>query len=76
MKSYWRKRCIQIIADVLKKQLPEKEERNELIKAYPFGEKKRWPYQIWLDEIKRQKGLKPPLYNKVQIVDKNQQKLF
>lgn len=29
--------------------------------AYPFGIRKYWPYKIWLDEIARQLGRKPPL---------------
>lgn len=28
--------------------------RRALRDAYPFGERKYWPYKIWLDEIRRQ----------------------
>jgi hypothetical protein len=32
--------------------------RRELSKAYPFGQKKYYPYKVWLDEIKQQLGTK------------------
>lgn len=37
---------------------PEKEIRAALRKAYPWGERKYWPYKVWCDEIRRQRGLK------------------
>lgn len=78
MKSYWRERCKDIIAKVLSKGLDPKEERKAFIKAYPFGERKRWPYKVWLDEIKRQKGLKRSLYpeRKKDQIDQDQLSLF
>ncbi len=24
--------------------------------AYPFGERKYWPYKVWLDEVKKYSG--------------------
>lgn len=30
--------------------------RKALFDAYPFGERKMWPYKVWLDEIKNQCG--------------------
>jgi hypothetical protein len=28
--------------------------RRALREAYPFGERRYWPYKVWLNEIKRQ----------------------
>jgi hypothetical protein len=28
--------------------------KRALYDAYPFGERKMWPYKVWLDEIKAQ----------------------
>ena len=62
--SPWRKKASEVIAGVIadmgvgdKKAL-----RKALREAYPFGERARHPYKIWLDEVKRQLGEKPPLY--------------
>lgn len=30
--------------------------RKALRAAYPFGERKHWPYKVWLAEIQRQVG--------------------
>lgn len=30
--------------------------RRRIRKAYPFGERKGWPYRAWLLEVKRQIG--------------------
>ena len=38
-----------------------KELKSKLREAYPFGLREYHPYKIWLDEIKRQLGTKPPL---------------
>ena len=60
--SSWRDRCRPVIARVLKATAgkPEKEIRAALREAYPFGERAMHPYKVWLDEIKRQRKLKPP----------------
>jgi hypothetical protein len=34
--------------------------RRALRKAYPFGERKYWPYKVWLDEVARQCGRRSP----------------
>lgn len=34
----------------------EKATRRALREVYPFGQRKHWPYKIWLDEIRRQLG--------------------
>ena len=54
----WRERCCDIIHDVLQrtKGMPEKDIRKALHDAYPFGERKYYPYKAWLAEIKWQRG--------------------
>ena len=58
----WRSHCKPIIAEVLRetKGKSDKEIKKALCEAYPYGEKRRWPYTVWLDEIKRQQGKKRP----------------
>jgi len=59
----WRTRAAPIIRQVLAvtQGKPEQEIRAALRAAYPFGERKYYPYDVWLDEIKRQRGTKPAL---------------
>jgi hypothetical protein len=59
----WRDNCQPIIACVLAatKGQPEAEIKAALKAAYPFGPRQYHPYKIWLDEIRRQRGLKEPL---------------
>lgn len=54
----WRDSAAPIIAKVLKenRDKPEKEIKQALRDAYPFGQRKYHPYKIWLDEIKVQRG--------------------
>jgi hypothetical protein len=57
--SHWRNKSIPIIAAVLREHpLNGPEQRKALYDAYPFGERSHYPYKIWLDEIKSQKGTK------------------
>ena len=58
----WPDRARPIIAAVLAetKGQNEKAIRRALFDAYPFGPRDYYPYAVWLDEIKRQRGLKPP----------------
>lgn len=30
--------------------------RRKLRDAYPFGERRMWPYKVWLSEVERQCG--------------------
>ena len=55
--GYWRRRSMPIIAQVLLDTAgqPERVIRARLSAAYPFGEKRHWPYKVWLDEIQRQR---------------------
>lgn len=54
----WRDSAAPIIAGVI--QRVGREDMAELHKAlreaYPFGERRRWPYKVWRDEIRRQLG--------------------
>lgn len=76
--SYWRKIAAPIIAEVLRitEGQNEKEIKKALREAYPFGQRKYHPHKIWLDEIKRQRGLKPPLGIKKKHDNQSQQTLF
>lgn len=59
--SHWRRTAAPIIERVLRQTrgLSEKEIRQALCKAYPFGQRSYHPYKIWLDEIATQRGQKP-----------------
>jgi hypothetical protein len=47
-----------IVADVIARHGRERtpELTKALRDAYPFGERRYWPYKAWLAEIKRQLG--------------------
>ena len=75
MSKSWREYATPIIAEVLKttKGQTDKEIRKALKDAYPFGERKYWPYKVWCDEIRRQTGVKS---HKQEIQPENQTSLF
>lgn len=54
----WRERVRPIVARVLAemREKPEPEIRKALRDAYPFCERKYWPYRIWCDEVRVQRG--------------------
>jgi hypothetical protein len=58
--STWRDIAAPIVADVIKETAgkPEREVRAALREAYPFGERKYWPYKVWCDEVRYQLGIK------------------
>jgi len=58
----WRDKARPIIECVLRDTAgaDEKVIRQALFDAYPFGPREHHPYKVWLDEIRRQRGLKPP----------------
>lgn len=60
MKSYWREQAAPIIARVLAETAGQEERdiQRALTAAYPFGERRMWPYKAWLAEIKAQRGKK------------------
>jgi len=76
--STWRERARPVIARVLRenKGQDEKVIGKALKDAYPWGERKYQPYKMWLDEIRRQRGLKPTKPKKVESPDPRQQELF
>jgi len=59
----WRDSCAPIIRRVLAETTgsDEKAIKAALFAAYPYGQRRHHPYKIWLDEIQRQRKLKPPL---------------
>lgn len=65
-KVTWRDRARPIIARVLTETVgqSEPEIKRALRAAYPFGERANHPYQIWLSEIRIQRGLKKSPYKK------------
>lgn len=70
-----------VIAEVLKETegQSESEIRRALREAFPFGPRDYYPYKVWLDEIKVQRGLKKPKRPPVRRVpppDPNQRGLF
>lgn len=52
----WRNVARPLIARVIAEVGTEdaKALRQALRDAYPFGQRKYWPYKVWLDEIKHQ----------------------
>jgi len=83
MTGTWRDRARPIIQRVLKNTAgqPENVIRAALRDAYPFGPREYYPYQVWLDEIKIQRGLKKkkprkPRNKKTVPVQENQPALF
>jgi hypothetical protein len=58
----WRDKCRPVVARVLRDNVKgdERALRRALRDAYPFGARNWWPYRVWLDEIKVQRGLRPP----------------
>jgi hypothetical protein len=56
--SQWRRAAAPNIAGVLAAtaRQPSKQVRAALRAAYPFGERKHYPYKVWLDEIHVQTG--------------------
>ncbi len=52
----WREQCRPIIAEVIKTVGLDdmKVLRKALRDAYPYGERKMWPYKVWCSEIRKQ----------------------
>ena len=53
--SHWRGISIEVIAGVVDEVGTEdlSELRRAISKAYPFGERKHWPYKVWCSQVKR-----------------------
>jgi hypothetical protein len=56
----WRGKATPIVREVLARTAgqPEHAIKQALFDAYPFGERDYYPYKVWLDEIRRQRGKK------------------
>jgi hypothetical protein len=69
--STWRDSARPIIAKVLRetKGQDEKVIKKALRDAYPWGQRAMHPYKIWLDEIRRQRGLKTTGPRKGKLLD-------
>jgi len=52
----WREHCSPIIRRIILEVGTEdmKKLRKVLRDSYPYGEKKFWPYKVWLSEIRKQ----------------------
>ena len=76
--SHWRDKCKPIITKVIaeNKHLGEQALRKALHQAYPFGERKMYPYKVWLSEIQFQLGKKKTYWKKNEQPDENQVKMF
>lgn len=61
----WRDSARPIIAKIIQEYNPDKDSmplKLKLQEAFPWGERKHYPYKIWLDEIRRQlTGNKKPI---------------
>src|SRR6187549_2816625 len=58
--GHWRAKFRPIIREALeatKGKTPE-EIRKAVVDAYPLSERKYWPYKVWCDEVRVQKGLR------------------
>lgn len=75
MPNTWRDSAKPVIAKVLQatKGQDEKEIKKALHDAYPFGERRYWPYKVWCDEVRRQRGLSK---KKSIVTPENQINLF
>lgn len=76
MKITWRSKARPIIIEVIKRNEFDdiKLLRKKLRAAYPFCERRYWPYKVWCDEIRVQLGLKIPKKDK--RLHRNQLVLF
>jgi hypothetical protein len=66
MRSKWRAAAAPVIAEVLRTTAgrSQREVRQALIAAYPFGQRSGWPYKSWLAEVRAQiprEWTRPPL---------------
>lgn len=58
--SDWRRRSKAVIAKVLLELGPGRNAvtaAKALRDAYPFGERKHWPYKVWLEEVNAALGV-------------------
>lgn len=67
----WREKAAPIIADVIRQvgRDDEKTLRKALRDAYPFGERRYYPYKVWRDEIKKQVGRRSANSNQADLFE-------
>lgn len=76
--SRWRAHARKVIQAVMKENAGKsaKEINQAIREAYPFGERARYPYKIWLDEVKAQTRIQSAQYRqrlkKPESADPNQ----
>ena len=71
--SYWRERSAEVITRVLKETRgqSEKEIRTAVSKAYPFGERRNYPYKAWLKECNKRLGTRKPRKKAAELGSQN-----
>lgn len=77
----WAETSMRVIVEEdikLRDKMPDVEERLSYIsrQCYPFGERMHWPYQAWLQAIKKRRAAYKPRAIIPQQVDENQTVLF
>lgn len=74
MYQTWREHCSPIITEVIQRVGTEdmKALRKALRDAYPYGEKRYFPYKTWCSEIRRQLKLDIPVLD-MPLFDKQEQ---
>jgi len=77
-RSPWRQKAAVVIAGVLARELEPMDRMRAFRAAYPFGVRKGWPYRVWLDQIARMTGRRPPLGCRRRLlwVDHRQLRMF
>jgi len=61
MHSRWREIAEPIIREIVGQYPEDCPERRKALKvAYPFGERKYWPYKMWLKVVSEYTKKKPP----------------
>ena len=55
-RSYWREKAAPIINEIIQANptIDDREVKQLISNAYPFGQRAYHPYKIWLSEVKRQ----------------------
>jgi len=55
MRDTWRSRAVNVIWAVINdhRGADERTIRLALRRAYPFGERRYWPYKVWCEEVDR-----------------------
>jgi hypothetical protein len=59
--SIWADRSLEVIRRVVAEVGTDDKQalRKALFEAYPFGQRKYWPYKVWLQEVRKVLKTKP-----------------